>query len=299
MWTHFGWSFPLVQEGEVDHVAVNGATATLIPIAVGLHFENRGMRPDQHDALGLELRVAGGSQPGKEAADQKAERNCCYAAAAALTNTRSDERELQQRREIPALQQQKALGQGSAEQPASARADPPLGLAWFLNRNGAGTKSSTENTREATTGSNRGAAESAGEPVAEPAKEAVPMEQSAVDRAREGAASLVGPGDSQLEPVLSADTTAHAALQPDSSVRTAAPVAATATALAGPGASLREPLLSDDAAADAALQLRGDQAVVEAGEARQDSSDGAHEYPGESPVPQPDSSVATAALDIR
>ena len=79
-------------------------------------------------------------------------------------------------------------------------------------------------------------------------------------------------------------------------MRTAAPAAATATALAGPGASLREPLLSDDAAADAALQLRGDQAVVEAGEARQDSSDGAHEYPGEAPVPQPDSSVATAAL---
>ena len=50
-----------------DHVAVNGATATFIPIAVGRHFENRGMRPDQHDALGLELSVAGASQPAKEA----------------------------------------------------------------------------------------------------------------------------------------------------------------------------------------------------------------------------------------
>ena len=86
---------PTCAGGGGDHVAVNGATATLIPIAVGLHFQNRGMRNDQHDALGLELRVAGGSQPGKEAADQKAERNCCYPAAAALTNTRSDERESQ------------------------------------------------------------------------------------------------------------------------------------------------------------------------------------------------------------
>ena len=50
-----------------DHVAVNGATATFIPIAVGRHFENRGMRPDQHDALGLELSVAGASQLAKEA----------------------------------------------------------------------------------------------------------------------------------------------------------------------------------------------------------------------------------------
>ena len=66
---------PTCAGGGGDHVAVNGATATLIPIAVGLHFQNRGMRHDQHDALGVELSVVGASQPAKEAADQEAECN--------------------------------------------------------------------------------------------------------------------------------------------------------------------------------------------------------------------------------
>ena len=52
--------------GRGDHVAVTGATARFIPIAVGMHFHNRGMRCDQHDALCVELSVRGASQPAKK-----------------------------------------------------------------------------------------------------------------------------------------------------------------------------------------------------------------------------------------
>ena len=92
------------------------------------------------------LSVPGASQPVKEAADQEAECKGWYPAGAALTNTWSDEPESQlQPGELPrridsslqlqvnpeaqaqeasrALQQQEALGQRRAEQPASARAD--------------------------------------------------------------------------------------------------------------------------------------------------------------------------------
>ena len=121
----------------------------------------------------------------------------------------------------------------------------PLGLARLWKQRVSETKTSTENTRVATTGSNRGAAEPACESAAEPAKEAahkedkrsvhgslesesllcdvtavptalqVPIEQPAVDRAGEGAASLAGPGDSRPEPLLSDGNAAGAALQPD------------------------------------------------------------------------------------
>ena len=67
--------YSAVIPGRGDHVAVTGATARFIPIAVGMHFHNRGMRCDQHDALCVELSVRGASQPAKEAADQEAECN--------------------------------------------------------------------------------------------------------------------------------------------------------------------------------------------------------------------------------
>ena len=137
--------YSAMKQGKGDHVAVSGATAMFIPIAVGKNFHNRGMRCDQHDALCVQLSVPGASQPVKEAADQEAECKGWYPAGAALTNTWSDEPESQlQPGELPrridsslqlqlnpeaqaqeasrALQQQEALGQRRAEQPASARA---------------------------------------------------------------------------------------------------------------------------------------------------------------------------------
>ena len=58
--------YSAVIRGRGDHVAVTGATARFIPIAVGMHFHNRGMRCDQHDALCVELSVRGASQPAKK-----------------------------------------------------------------------------------------------------------------------------------------------------------------------------------------------------------------------------------------
>jgi hypothetical protein len=49
--------------GSGDHMAVNGATADFMPIAVGSSFEDRGMRNDQHDVVAFALRVRGASQP--------------------------------------------------------------------------------------------------------------------------------------------------------------------------------------------------------------------------------------------
>ncbi len=46
-----------------DHMAVSGATADVVPIAVGCSFSDRGMRNDQHDAVALALCVRGASQP--------------------------------------------------------------------------------------------------------------------------------------------------------------------------------------------------------------------------------------------
>jgi hypothetical protein len=46
-----------------DHMAVSGATADFMPIAVGRSFEDRGMRNDQHDVVALALRVHAASQP--------------------------------------------------------------------------------------------------------------------------------------------------------------------------------------------------------------------------------------------
>ena len=51
--------YSAVKQGKGGHVAVTGATARFIPIAVGMHFHNRGMRCDQHDALCVELSVRG------------------------------------------------------------------------------------------------------------------------------------------------------------------------------------------------------------------------------------------------
>ena len=64
--------YSAMKQGKGDHVAVSGATAMFIPIAVGKNFHNRGMRCDQHDALCVQLSVPGASQPVKEAADHKA-----------------------------------------------------------------------------------------------------------------------------------------------------------------------------------------------------------------------------------
>ncbi len=49
--------------GNGDHVAVSGATAVVVPIAVGYSFKDRGMRNDQHDVVALALRARGASQP--------------------------------------------------------------------------------------------------------------------------------------------------------------------------------------------------------------------------------------------
>jgi hypothetical protein len=46
-----------------DHMAVSGATADFMPIAVGRSFEDRGMRNDQRDVVAFALRVRGASQP--------------------------------------------------------------------------------------------------------------------------------------------------------------------------------------------------------------------------------------------
>ena len=60
---------PALAEGRGDHVAVNGAAARFITIPVGVSFEDRGMRRDQHDAVAVMLSVRGASQPVESAAE--------------------------------------------------------------------------------------------------------------------------------------------------------------------------------------------------------------------------------------
>ena len=43
-------------------MAVNGAAARLVPIALGASYKDRGMRADQHDAVAVELTVRAASQ---------------------------------------------------------------------------------------------------------------------------------------------------------------------------------------------------------------------------------------------
>ena len=50
---------PALEEGRGDHVAVNGAAARFITIPVGVSFEDRGMRRDQHDAVAVMFNVRG------------------------------------------------------------------------------------------------------------------------------------------------------------------------------------------------------------------------------------------------
>ena len=66
--------FPAREEGRGDHVAVNGATASVIPIPIGKSFGDRGMRPDQHDAVAVLLKIGDDSQPAKEETDSEADR---------------------------------------------------------------------------------------------------------------------------------------------------------------------------------------------------------------------------------
>ena len=47
-----------------DHVAVCGAEACFRDVAVGHSFTDRGMRPDQHDVVAVDLSFLGASQPG-------------------------------------------------------------------------------------------------------------------------------------------------------------------------------------------------------------------------------------------
>ena len=53
----------VVGEGRGDHVAVNGASVRLIIVPVGRAFENRGMRSDRHNAVGVVISVRGAFQP--------------------------------------------------------------------------------------------------------------------------------------------------------------------------------------------------------------------------------------------
>ena len=46
-----------------DNVAVSGAAARVLPVAVGASYKDRGMRNDQHDAFAVVLTLRGASQP--------------------------------------------------------------------------------------------------------------------------------------------------------------------------------------------------------------------------------------------
>ena len=59
----FWWVTPAVEEGRGDHVAVKGASVRLIIVPVGRSFQNRGMRCDRHDAVGVVISVRGAFQP--------------------------------------------------------------------------------------------------------------------------------------------------------------------------------------------------------------------------------------------
>ena len=65
---------PAWEEGRGDHVAVNGATASFIPIPIGKSFGDRGMRPDQHDAVAVLLKIGDDSQPAEEETNSEADR---------------------------------------------------------------------------------------------------------------------------------------------------------------------------------------------------------------------------------
>ncbi len=49
-----------------DHVAVSGAAARFLPVAVGCSFVERGARHDSHDAVALVFALRGASQPANE-----------------------------------------------------------------------------------------------------------------------------------------------------------------------------------------------------------------------------------------
>ncbi len=49
-----------------DHVAVSGAAARFLPVAVGCSFVERGVRHDSHDAVALVVALRGASQPANE-----------------------------------------------------------------------------------------------------------------------------------------------------------------------------------------------------------------------------------------
>ena len=66
----------------------DGAAAKVITIPVGVSFEDRGMRNDQHDAVAVMLSVRGASQPAEESADREDERG-----ASQLMKTEASDRE--------------------------------------------------------------------------------------------------------------------------------------------------------------------------------------------------------------
>ena len=55
--------YPAPADRQGDHVAVTGAAARFQSIAVGASFQDRGMRPDSHDAVAVVITLPGASQP--------------------------------------------------------------------------------------------------------------------------------------------------------------------------------------------------------------------------------------------
>ena len=55
--------YPSPADGWGDHVAVTGAAARFQSIAVGASFEDRGMRPDSHDAVAVDITLPDASTP--------------------------------------------------------------------------------------------------------------------------------------------------------------------------------------------------------------------------------------------